>query len=142
MRAAFHTLGCKVNTYETDAMEQMMRDGGYEIVPFDKGADVYIINTCSVTNMADHKSRQMLRRARKMNPNAVVVAVGCYVQADPKKAVQKQDKRRSSYYNYYTTNKWGNLKNYDLVINSDIGIDVCTNMIVEMYRNAVKRSND
>ena len=61
---------------------------------------------------------------------------------DPKKAVQKQDKRRSSYYNYYTTNKWGNLKNYDLVINSDIGIDVCTNMIVEMYRNAVKRSND
>lgn len=88
MRAAFHTLGCKVNTYETDAMEQMMRDGGYEIVPFDKGADVYIINTCSVTNMADHKSRQMLRRARKMNPNAVVVAVGCYVQADPKKAVQ------------------------------------------------------
>ena len=57
MRAAFHTLGCKVNTYETDAMEQMMRDGGYEIVPFDKGADVYIINTCSVTNMADHKSR-------------------------------------------------------------------------------------
>ena len=87
-KAAFHTLGCKVNTYETDAMEQMMRDGGYDIVPFEKGADVYIINTCSVTNMADHKSRQMLRRARKMNPDAVVVAVGCYVQADPQKAVE------------------------------------------------------
>ncbi len=87
-KAAFHTLGCKVNTYETDAMEQMMRDGGYDIVPFEKGADVYIINTCSVTNMADHKSRQMLRRARKMNPDAVIVAVGCYVQADPQKAVE------------------------------------------------------
>lgn len=85
-KAAFHTLGCKVNTYETDAMEQMMREGGYEIVPFDRGADVYIINTCSVTNMADHKSRQMLRRARKLNPDAVIVAVGCYVQADPEKA--------------------------------------------------------
>ena len=59
-----------------------------------------------------------------------------------RKRFRNQDKRRSSYYNSYTTNKWGNLKNYDLVINSDIGIDVCTNMIVEMYRNAVKRSND
>lgn len=87
-KVAFHTLGCKVNTYETDAMEQIMRDAGYEIVPFESGADIYVINTCSVTNMADHKSRQMLRRARRMNPNAVIVAVGCYVQADPQKAVE------------------------------------------------------
>ena len=87
-KVAFHTLGCKVNTYETDAMEELMREGGYEVVPFQEGADVYIINTCSVTNMADHKSRQMLHRARKMNPAAVVVAVGCYVQADPAKAME------------------------------------------------------
>lgn len=87
-KVAFHTLGCKVNTYETDAMEQMMLEQGFEIVPFGEGADIYVINTCSVTNMADHKSRQMLRRARKMNPEAVIVAVGCYVQADPQKAIE------------------------------------------------------
>ena len=78
--AALHNLGCKVNAYETEAMEQLLRDAGYEIVPFDTRADVYVINTCSVTNMADRKSRQMLSRARKRNPQAVVVAVGCYVQ--------------------------------------------------------------
>lgn len=80
-KAALHNLGCKVNSYETEAMQQLLEDAGYEIVPFKEGADVYIINTCSVTNVADKKSRQMLHRARKMNPRAVVVAAGCYVQA-------------------------------------------------------------
>ena len=80
-KAAFHNLGCKVNSYETEAMKQLLEDAGYEIVPFREGADVYIINTCSVTNVADRKSRQMLHRAKKMNPSAAVVAVGCYVQA-------------------------------------------------------------
>ena len=80
-RAALHNLGCKVNAYETEAMQQLLEENGYEIVPFKEGADVYIINTCTVTNMADRKSRQMLHRAKKMNPDAIVVAAGCYVQA-------------------------------------------------------------
>ena len=80
-KGAFHNLGCKVNSYETEAMEQLLEAAGYEIVPFAPGADVYIINTCSVTNIADKKSRQMLHRAKKMDPSALVVAVGCYVQA-------------------------------------------------------------
>lgn len=80
-KAALHNLGCKVNAYETEAMQEMLEQNGYEIVPFKEGADVYVINTCTVTNMADRKSRQMLHRARKMNPDAVVVAAGCYVQA-------------------------------------------------------------
>lgn len=80
-KAALHNLGCKVNSYETEAMQQLLEEAGYEIVPFAEGADVYIINTCSVTNIADRKSRQMLHRAKKMNPSAVVVAAGCYVQA-------------------------------------------------------------
>jgi threonylcarbamoyladenosine tRNA methylthiotransferase MtaB len=79
-KAALHNLGCKVNAYETEAMRQLLEDDGYEIVPFAPGADVYVINTCSVTNIADRKSRQMLHKARKMNPNAIVVATGCYVQ--------------------------------------------------------------
>ena len=79
-KAALRTLGCKVNAYETDAMKAMLEDAGYEIVPFTEGADVYVINTCSVTNIADRKSRQMISRARKLNPEAVVVAAGCYVQ--------------------------------------------------------------
>lgn len=79
-KAALHNLGCKVNAYETEAMRQMLEEAGYEIVPFAPGADVYVINTCTVTNIADRKSRQMLHRARKMNPDAVVVAAGCYVQ--------------------------------------------------------------
>ncbi|MFC2471199.1 MAG: MiaB/RimO family radical SAM methylthiotransferase [Lachnoanaerobaculum gingivalis] len=78
---AFHTLGCKVNTYETEAMQQLMESAGYKCVEFTKRADVYIINTCSVTNIADRKSRQMLHRARKMNENAIVVAAGCYVES-------------------------------------------------------------
>lgn len=78
---AFCTLGCKVNQYETDAMEEIFQKGGYEIRDFHEKADVYVINTCTVTNMADRKSRQMLHRARKKNPEAVIVAAGCYVQA-------------------------------------------------------------
>ena len=86
-KAALHNLGCKVNAYETEAMQEMLEQNGYEIVPFAEGADVYVINTCTVTNMADRKSRQMLHRARKMNPDAVVVAAGCYVQAQAEKQV-------------------------------------------------------
>ena len=77
---ALHNLGCKVNSYEMDVMQQKLEEKGYNIVPFDEKADIYIINTCTVTNIADRKSRQMLHRARKQNPEAVVVAVGCYVQ--------------------------------------------------------------
>lgn len=77
---ALHNLGCKVNGYEIDVMQQMLQEKGYKIVPFDEKADIYIVNTCTVTNIADRKSRQMLHKARKMNPEAVVVAVGCYVQ--------------------------------------------------------------
>ena len=80
LKAALHNLGCKVNTYETEAMAQILEKNGYEIVPFEEKADVYIINTCTVTNIADRKSRQMLHKARGMNPDAVVVAVGCYAQ--------------------------------------------------------------
>lgn len=80
-KAAFHNLGCKVNAYETEAMQQLLEAAGYETVSFDEEADVYVINTCSVTNMADKKSRQMLHRAKKKNKDAVVVAAGCYVQA-------------------------------------------------------------
>lgn len=79
-KAALHNLGCKVNAYELEAVRQMLEEKGYEIVPFEPGADVYIINTCTVTNIADRKSRQMLHKAKKMNPSAVVVAMGCYVQ--------------------------------------------------------------
>ena len=80
-KAALHNLGCKVNAYETEAMQQMLEEAGYEIVPFEEKADVYIVNTCTVTNIADRKSRQMLHRAKKQNPEALVVAAGCYVQA-------------------------------------------------------------
>lgn len=80
-KVALHNLGCKVNAYETEAMQQMLEEEGYQIVPFAPGADIYIINTCTVTNIADRKSRQMLHKAKKMNPNALVVAIGCYVQA-------------------------------------------------------------
>ena len=87
---ALHNLGCKVNGYEMDVMQQMLQEKGYKIVPFDEVADIYIINTCTVTNIADRKSRQMLHRAKKRNPNAVVVAVGCYVQTG-QDAVRKDD---------------------------------------------------
>ena len=85
-RAAFLTLGCKVNQYETDAMEEILEKAGYEIVSFKETADVYIINTCSVTNMADRKSRQMIHRAKKNNPDAIIVAAGCYVQTSTEQA--------------------------------------------------------
>ena len=78
--AALHNLGCKVNSYETQSMQQMLEQAGYEIVDFTEKADVYVINTCSVTNMADRKSRQMIHRARGRNEQAVIVAAGCYVQ--------------------------------------------------------------
>lgn len=87
-KAVLHNLGCKVNSYETEAMTQLLKKAGYEIVSFQDQADVYIINTCSVTNMADRKSRQMLHKAKKQNPNAVVVATGCYVQTATEKVAQ------------------------------------------------------
>ena len=87
-KAALHNLGCKVNSYETEAMTQLLKKAGYEIVSFQDQADVYIINTCSVTNMADRKSRQMLHKAKKQNPNAVVVGTGCYVQTATEKVAQ------------------------------------------------------
>ena len=79
---AFHNLGCKVNSYELDIMQQILEEKGYVVVPFDQKADIYIVNTCTVTNIADRKSRQMLHRAKQKNPDSVVVAVGCYVQTD------------------------------------------------------------
>lgn len=89
-KAALHNLGCKVNAYETQAMEKLLRENGYEIVPFEEKADVYIINTCTVTNIADRKSRQMLHRAKKRNPEAIVVAAGCYVQTAKEQAEQDE----------------------------------------------------
>ncbi len=80
MRIAIYTLGCKVNQYETQAMEQELTARGHELVDFEQPADAYIINTCSVTAISDKKSRQMIRRARKLNPDAIVAACGCYVQ--------------------------------------------------------------
>ena len=87
---AIHSLGCKVNSYEAESMEQLLKQAGYTIVPFDENvtADIYIINTCSVTNIADRKSRQMLHKSKKINPDAIVVAAGCYVNADTKKAAE------------------------------------------------------
>ena len=87
MKAALHNLGCKVNAYETEAMQQILEEAGYEIVPFSEYADVYVINTCSATNMADRKSRQMLHRAKKQNPDAIVVGAGCYVQTKEAQAL-------------------------------------------------------
>ena len=85
---ALHNLGCKVNGYEMDVMQQKLQENGYIIVPFDEAADIYIINTCTVTNIADRKSRQMLHRAKKRNPQSVVVAVGCYVQTGTEQVLQ------------------------------------------------------
>lgn len=79
---AFHNLGCKVNTYEMEVMQQKFENAGYIIVPFDEKADIYVVNTCTVTNIADRKSRQMLHRAKKMNEDGIVVATGCYAQTD------------------------------------------------------------
>ena len=89
--AALHTLGCKVNEYETDAMRASLEEAGFTIVDFCQKADVYVINTCSVTNIADRKSRQMISRARKLSPDAVVVAAGCYVQTALEKTGKSVD---------------------------------------------------
>lgn len=86
-KATLHNLGCKVNAYETEAMQHLLEEAGYEIVPFTQKADVYVINTCSVTNMADRKSRQMLHKAKKNNPDSIVVAAGCYVQTSEKEVL-------------------------------------------------------
>ena len=86
-KAALHNLGCKVNAYETEAMQHLLEEAGYEIVPFTQKADVYVINTCSVTNMADRKSRQMLHKAKKNNPDSIVVAAGCSVQTSEKEVL-------------------------------------------------------
>ena len=89
-KVALHNLGCKVNAYEIEAMQQLLEEAGYEIVPFEPGADIYVINTCTVTNIADRKSRQMLHKAKKMNPEAIVVATGCYVQTGGEKLEKNQ----------------------------------------------------
>ncbi len=107
-KAALHNLGCKVNAYETEAMQQMLEEAGYAIVPFDEYADVYVINTCSVTNIADRKSRQMLRRAKKLNPNAIVVGTGCYVQT-------KSEREGESFEQEYIDIAIGNNQKHKLV---------------------------
>ncbi|MGN0170052.1 MAG: tRNA (N(6)-L-threonylcarbamoyladenosine(37)-C(2))-methylthiotransferase MtaB [Lachnospiraceae bacterium] len=89
-KAALHNLGCKVNAYETEAMQELLIEAGYKIVDFHEQADVYVINTCSVTNIADRKSRQMIHQAKKRNPKAIVVAAGCYVQTSPEKAAEDE----------------------------------------------------
>ena len=86
-KAAFYTLGCKVNHYETDAMEHLFRESGYEVDDFENFADVYVINTCTVTSMSDKKSRQMIRRAKKHNENAIIAVVGCYSQNAPEEVM-------------------------------------------------------
>ena len=83
-KVAFYTLGCKVNQYETNGMKQQLIEAGYQIVKFDEMADIYIINTCTVTNISDRKSRQMLRRVKNINPKAILIVVGCYVQVAEK----------------------------------------------------------
>lgn len=88
-KVAFHNLGCKVNSYELDGISQMFQKRGYEIVDFAQKADIYVINTCTVTNIADRKSRQMLSRARSLNPDAVIVAAGCYVQTGDMDDIEK-----------------------------------------------------
>ena len=89
-KVALHNLGCKVNSYELDSMKEQLINAGYTIVPFTEGADIYIINTCTVTNIADRKSRQMLHKAKKLNPDAMVIAAGCYAQAS-KEDIEKDD---------------------------------------------------
>lgn len=89
-KVAFHNLGCKVNSYELDAMQELFLNKGYKVVDFDTEADVYVVNTCSVTNIADRKSRQMLSKARKNNPEAVIVAVGCYVETREEELLKEE----------------------------------------------------
>ncbi|MCR5345230.1 MAG: tRNA (N(6)-L-threonylcarbamoyladenosine(37)-C(2))-methylthiotransferase MtaB [Lachnospiraceae bacterium] len=91
LKAALHNLGCKVNAYETEVMEQLLIENGFEIVDFNDLADVYVINTCSVTNIADRKSRQMIHQAARRNPDAIIVAAGCYVQTSKEEAEADPD---------------------------------------------------
>lgn len=128
-KAALHNLGCKVNSYEMDAILKQLSESGYEIVPFEERADIYVINTCSVTNIADRKSRQMLHRARKMNPDAVVVATGCYVQTRDEDALMEEGidlcignnhkGHFSEILNDYLSKREGSLVKSDLSVKSD-----------------------
>lgn len=90
-KIAFYTLGCKVNQYETNAMKQKFIDSGYEVVEFEEKSDIYVVNTCTVTNMADRKSRQILRRAKQRNKNSLLVVVGCYVQVGKEELEQIEE---------------------------------------------------
>ena len=144
MKVAFCTLGCKVNQYETNGMMQKFMDKGYEIVDFDEKADIYIINTCTVTNMSDRKSRQMLRQAKKINKDALVVACGCYVQVakDEVKAIKEIDlvlgtnekKDIVSYLEDYLDNKKidGNYEN-KIVAENSITDDVMKNLVYDDF---------
>ena len=144
MKVAFCTLGCKVNQYETNGMMQKFMDKGYEIVDFDEKADIYIINTCTVTNMSDRKSRQMLRQAKKINKDALVVACGCYVQVakDEVKAIKEIDlvlgtnekKDIVSYIEDYLDNKKidGNYEN-KIVAENSITDDVMKNLVYDDF---------
>lgn len=133
-KAALHNLGCKVNAYETEAMQEMLEKAGYEIVPFKEGADLYVINTCTVTNIADRKSRQMLHRARKMNPDAVVVAAGCYVQAKEKE-IQVDDCIDIVLGNNKKQNLIEALEEYERTHNADCNV-------IENEKNAKNQEND
>jgi len=144
MKVAFCTLGCKVNQYETNGMMQKFMDKGYEIVDFDEKADIYIINTCTVTNMSDRKSRQMLRQAKKINKDALVVACGGYAQVaqDEVKAIKEIDlvlgtnekKDIVSYLEDYLDNKKidGNYEN-KIVAENSITDDVMKNLIYDDF---------
>ena len=144
MKVAFCTLGCKVNQYETNGMMQKFMDKGYEIVNFDEKADIYIINTCTVTNMSDRKSRQMLRQAKKINKDALVVACGCYAQVaqDEVRAIKEIDlvlgtnekKDIVSYLEDYLDNKKidGNYEN-KIVAENSITDDVMKNLIYDDF---------
>ena len=133
-KAALHNLGCKVNAYETEAMQEMLEKAGYEIVPFKEGADLYVINTCTVTNIADRKSRQMLHRARKMNPDAVVVAAGCYVQAKEKE-IQVDDCIDIVLGNNKKQNLIEAMEEYERTHNADCNV-------TENEKNAKNQEND
>ena len=90
-KVAFYTLGCKVNQYETEAMLEMFEKEGYEQVSNEDYADVYVINTCTVTHMSDRKSRQYVRRMRKKNPDAIIAVVGCYSQVSPEEILEIEE---------------------------------------------------
>lgn len=127
-KVAFLTLGCKVNTYETNAMETLFLKSGYELTDFSEEADIYIVNTCTVTNMADRKSRQMLHKAKKKNPNAIVIAAGCYVQAAGESV--KEDMAVDL---IIGNNKKGNVVEVVEEYMKDNGIEVLNNFTPKIY---------